>query len=156
MRNEFRMKNYELFHVKRTDFNYGLSFPVQRFFTSFRMTTQRRNGTCGGRFEGMFHVIQCTGTKWESPLFHARLNHRRSPQNLFCARVRLYAGDRAGLTSCSVRQIRNLNRPAGIAPCFSFKTARSSNPSEALPSEKSKSRSETKSCRGPTPHFLTV
>ncbi len=43
-----------------------------------------------------------------SPFFHARLNLRRKAsttasvrRTLSCARVRLHAGDRAGLTSCS-------------------------------------------------------
>ncbi len=47
---------------------------------------------------------------------NARLNLRRKPQNLFCARVQLHVEDRASLTLCSGSSGLNLYKPARIAP----------------------------------------
>ena len=60
---------------------------------------------------------------------NARLNLRRRPQNLFCARVQLHVEDRAGLPSLSGSSGLNLHKSAKRVNRFSIQ-ARASLPSQ--------------------------
>ena len=127
MNSEFRMKNYELFHVKHSPTKLQVS-PGQ----VFDCAVLSAHGSESEYVREDEETVSASRPR--VPVPNARLNLRRRPQNLFCACFSCTNRDRAGLTSCSGSSGPDLNERVGMAERFPL-TESASLPSPSHPNQ---------------------